>query len=105
MFTGLAGSLNDESAGGYALLPFVSKGTLADLTFDGENAVDFTVQNMASVSGNAWGTGPYNVVMNAATPSAAAKLPTPLDPLTHFLLLDTAVAAPAATTEPTVVAA
>lgn len=207
LFTGLAGSLSDESAGGYALLPFLTKGTLADLTFDGENAVDFTVQNMLSASGNAWGAGPYNVVRTAGgaevqtvtitggptggsftltfdgqttaaipynaaaadvrtalealsnlavgdvttsggplpgtavtvtfaaglgdvpqmtatssltggtTPAvtvstttsgvtgAPAKLPTALDPATHFLLLDTAVAAPAATTAPTPVPA
>lgn len=103
LFTGLSGSLGDANAGGYGLLPFLTKGTLADLTFDGENAVDFTIENMQSVSGNQWGVGPYNVVMNGDATPAAAPLPTALDPLTHFLLLDTAVAAPAETAVPTIV--
>lgn len=103
LFTGLAGSLGDLTAGGYALLPFLSKGTLANLEFNGENAVDFSVENMLSVSNNQWGTGPYNVVMDSSATPAPGKLPTALDPLTHFLLLDTAVAAPAETTTPTLV--
>ena len=103
LFTGLAGSLNDQNANGYALLPFVKSGTIADIEVNGENAVDFTVQSMLSQSGNQWGVGPYNVVMNDATPPVPAKLPTALDPKTHFLLIDTAVAAPAVTTTPTAV--
>jgi hypothetical protein len=105
LFTGLAGSLGDLNAGGYALMPYLTKGTLADLEFNGEDAVDFTVENMMSASGNAWGTGPYDVVMNDAATPVASPLPTALDPLTHFLLLDTAVAAPAETTTPTTVPA
>lgn len=101
LFTGLAGSLGDANAGGYALMPYLTKGTLADLEFNGEDAVDFTIENMLSASGNAWGTGPYNVVMNNNATPAPAKLPSALDPLTHFLLMDTAVAAPAETASPT----
>jgi hypothetical protein len=100
LFTGLAGSLNDTNANGYALLPFVKAGTIADLEFTGEDAVDFTIQNMLSQSGNAWGAGPYDVVMDDSATPVAAPLPTALDPKTHFLLIDTAVAAPAATPEP-----
>lgn len=205
LFTGLAGSLNDVNANGYALLPFMQKGTLADIELTGEDAVDFSIQNMLSVSGHSWGTGPYDVLMGpgtseaqvititgvptggsftlsfngqttgaiaynatsaavlaaleglgniavgdvtvtggplpatavtvtfksslgnvaamtatssltgGTTPAVAvtsptpgvsgvpSKLPTPLDTLTHFLLIDTAVAAPAVTAEPTLV--
>lgn len=101
LFTGLAGSLNDTNANGYALLPLMQKGTLADFEITGEDAADFTIQNMLSVSGNNWGVGPYDVMMNDAVPPVPAPLPTALDELTHFLLIDTAVAAPAVTAEPT----
>lgn len=102
LFTGLAGSLNDTSANGYMLLPFMNKGTLSDIEISGEDAVDFTVQNMQSLSGNQWGVGPYDVLINDDSPVGTADvLPTALSPLTHFLMIDTAVPAPTVTPEPT----
>lgn len=70
LFTGLAGSLNDVNANGYALLPFMQKGTLADIELTGEDAVDFSIQNMISVSGHDWGVGPYDVLAGPGTSEA-----------------------------------
>lgn len=93
-WTGLSGKLADLNAGGYFLLPLIQSGVLGDITTDGENAVTFSVTGAYTVGGNAWGTGPFNVVLNDGDPD---KLPTPLDPLDHLLVIETGVAAPAVT--------
>lgn len=107
LWTGLAGAGCGADGGesGYLLLPAIASGTLGDITVDGENAITFTVTNAATVGGNGWGTGPYNVVMNSATPPIAAKLPTALDPLDHLLMLFTGVAVPEVNEQPTLVTA
>jgi hypothetical protein len=102
LWTGLSGSINDEAAGGYMLLPQVHRGSLGDITVDGENSVTFTLTGAYTVGGNSWGVGPYNVVKNAT--GVASKLPAALDPLDHFLLMDTAVAAPPSSGQPALVA-
>lgn len=91
-WTGLSGKLADTSAGGYMLLPLIQSGVLGDIVTDGENAVTFSVTGAYTVGGNTWEAGPFNVLLDDDTP---AKLPTPLDPLDHFLLVETGVAAPA----------
>lgn len=80
-----------EEASGYLLLPYVNAGLLGDLTVDGENAVTFGMTGAYTKGGNAWGVGPYDVLLNTGVP---APLPTPLDPLDHLLLVSTAVAPP-----------
>lgn len=90
-WTGLSGSLANGDANGYFLLPLVQSGVLGDITTDGENAVTFSLTGAYTVGGNEWADGPFNVLDNAGTP---AKLPTPLDPLDHFLLIETDLAAP-----------
>lgn len=102
LWTGLSGQAcapGAEDASGYLLLPFVRGGTLGDLTIDGENAVTFTLNGAYTKGGNAWGVGPYNVLMGEDGTSAA-PLPTPLDPDDHLLLVDTALAPPPAAVDP-----
>jgi hypothetical protein len=105
LWTGLSGSLADTAAGGYMLLPQIHKGNLGDITIDGENAVTFTVTGSYTVGGNQWGVGPagYKVLANAT--GVPSQLPTALDPLDHFLLIDTAVAAPPSSGQPELVSA
>lgn len=101
LWTGLSGEAcapGTEEASGYLLLPFVRGGTLGDLTIDGENAVTFTLEGAYTKGGNAWGVGPYDVLMNED--NAGAPLPTPLDPLDHLLLVDTALAPPPSAVDP-----
>ena len=103
LFTGLSGTLNDPNALGYMLLPFVGKGVLGDITVDGENAITFSLTSAATRGGHEWGVGPYDVVINDDSPGTPDVLPTALDPFDHFLLIDTAVAAPVVNEQPTAV--
>lgn len=98
LWTGLSGQACEpggESASGYLLLPFVQKGVLGDLTVNSENSVTFSMTGAFTKGGNAWGVGPYDVLMDDSTPSAPSALPTPLDPLDHLLLIETNLAPPA----------
>lgn len=100
LWTGLAGAscaAGTENAGAYMLLPFVAKGVVTPGSFDGENAVSFTLSGSYTKGGNGWGTGPYLVVLNGSTP---ATIPTSLDPLDHFLIMETGVLAPTASVQP-----
>lgn len=100
LWTGLSGAAcdeGDEEASGYALLPFVRGGTLADFTVDGENEVSFGIQGAYTMGGNAWGVGPYDVLLDGTTTPETptpAPLPTALDPLDHLLMIDTGLAPP-----------
>lgn len=105
LWTGLSGALNDPNANGYMLLPYIGKGSLGDITIDGENAVTFSLTGAATRGGHQWGVGPYDVLINGDSPGVAAPLPTALDPYDHFLLIDTAVPAPIVNEQPTVVPA
>lgn len=106
IWTGVGGAVNDEHANGYFLLPFVHRGNLEDMKIDGSNAVTFGLKGGYTLGGNAWGVGPYNVVSSNDSPSGTAvKLPTALDPFDHFLMIDTAIAPPAAACNPTLVTA
>lgn len=100
LWTGLSGvacAANASFAGGYMLLPFVNGGTLGDIEVTGDKAVDFSITKAFTRSGNAWGVGPYNVLLNGS--AAPSPLPTALDPLDHFLLMDTALAPPESVTD------
>ena len=65
-----------------------------DITIDGENSVNFTLSGAYTRGGNTWGVGPFDVVMDGASPAVAGPLPTALDPLDHLLMIDTGVAPP-----------
>lgn len=97
VWTGLAGEAcptGVAEASGYVVLPCVNAGVLGDIKIDGENAVSFTMKGAYTVSGNAWGTGLHNVLLNAS--GQAAKLPTALMPTEPLLIVQTGVAPPAA---------
>lgn len=97
LWTGIAGSAclpGQAFYGGYLLLPFLRAGVLGDVTVDGENAVSFSLTGAYSQGGNAWGVGPYKVVLDDSVPAVPAVLPTALDPLDHLLIIDTSVAPP-----------
>lgn len=95
LWTGLSGQPCEpgaEEASGYMLLPFVAAGIVGDIEVTGEDAITFSMTGASTRGGNAWGKGPYHVVYNAA--DAASFLPTALDPMTHLLMVDTALAPP-----------
>ena len=100
LWTGMSGSACEEGAeeaSGYILLPFVIAGVLGDLNIDSENSIDFTITGAATVGGNGWGVGPYDVMLDpdAVPDPAPAPLPTALDPEDHFLIVETGIAPPA----------
>lgn len=100
LWTGIAGVAcgdDGDEASGYMLLPMVAAGTLGDVEIGGEDAITFTLSNSSTRGGNTWGVGPYNVLGNEGTP---APLPTPLDSLDHFLMLETFVSPPEDSTDP-----
>jgi hypothetical protein len=97
LWTGLAGQACEagaEEASGYLLLPFVNAGVLGDIEVTGEDAVTFSVQGAYTVSGHAWGVGPYDVVLDET--DAPAPLPTPLEPDQPLLIIETGMAPPPA---------
>ena len=94
LWTGLSGAAcaeDVEEASGYMLLPYVQSGVISGLTVDAENSVSFTLTGAYTKGGNGWGVGPYDVLDNTG---AASALPTALDPLDHFLLIETGIAPP-----------
>ena len=100
--TGVACEAGAEDASGYILLPFIKGGSIGDFSIGGENDVTFTLTGAYTKGGNAWGTGPYEVLMDGA---AEAPLPTALDPLDPLLLIDTALAPPPAADDPQIMPA
>lgn len=76
---------------GYVLLPFLQGGVVGDFTI--ENAeVTFTVSNASTKDGNAWGVGPYDVVMGVG--NVPSPLADPLTPTEHLLFIQTGVTPP-----------
>jgi hypothetical protein len=66
-----------EGSFGYILLPFVSGGILGDFTVENA-AVTFTVTGANTKEGNAWGVGPYDVMLNNAATPVPSKMSTPV---------------------------
>jgi hypothetical protein len=97
LWTGLAGNAcvpGAEEASGYLLLPCVNAGVLGDIEVTGEDAVTFSMQGAYTVSGNNWGVGPYDVVLDGT--DQPAPLPTPLQPDEPLLIIETGVSPPPA---------
>lgn len=95
IWTGLAGDAcptGVEEASGYVVLPCVNAGVLGDIEITGEDAVTFSMQGAYTVSGNGWGTGLRDVVLNAS--NQPAPLPSPLLPSEPLLIMETGVAPP-----------
>lgn len=95
LWTGLSGkdcAEGEEEASGYFLLPFVTVGTMGDMEVNGDDAIDFTIENAFTEDGNSWEKGPYKVMMN--DDDEKDILPESLDSLLHLLIIDTGVAPP-----------
>lgn len=89
--------LNPDADGsfGYLLLAYLKGGYVGDFTVE-NNAVTFTITGATTRSGNAWGTGPYKVMLDATgTPST---LIAPLRPTVPLRLMQVEVAPPVAVT-------
>ena len=82
---------------GYFLLPWLGNGVLGEITFQND-VVDFSVTNVTSQSGNAWGKGPYDVVADAQ--GLPPPLATAVPPSLHDLNILTSIAPPAVTNGP-----
>lgn len=82
---------NAQGEFGYILLPFLKGGIVGDVAIE-NGVINFTITGARTRDGNYWGVGPYNVMLNGATP---AKLPTALDRNDHFLVVPTSYAPPA----------
>ena len=66
---------------GYFLIPFLKGGVLGDFTIENA-AINFTLSGAKTKEGSAWGTGPYDVVLDAT--DAAGPLLTPIDDADHL---------------------
>lgn len=67
VWTNLGGNTactDDGERFGYLLLPFIKEGTFGDVTVE-NGPVNFTI-NSVTQSGNQWGVGPYDVVLDGA---------------------------------------
>jgi hypothetical protein len=64
LWTGLSG---DKIASGYMLLPYVNGGALDSIKINGKDTIDFAIKGAYTKGGNAWGTGPYEVLDGAGT--------------------------------------
>lgn len=79
-----------EGAWGYILAPFLSGGTLGDITIENA-AITFTVTGMQTKNGAAWGSGPYNVDLVGGV---AAPLFKPLTSRKHRRIITVEIAPP-----------
>lgn len=91
-------SCNDPNAQGnygYLLLPFLQGGILGDFTVE-NGAVTFTLTGANTKEGNGWGTGPYPVMLDGATPTPApGAMATPVSTSTALRTMIVDVAPPA----------
>lgn len=94
---GCSGEASDGTFG-YILLPYVQGGVLGDFTIE-NGAVTFTVSNATTKDGNAWGVGPYNVMLDGTTPSPLFEPMTTTEAL-RLLLVDVAPPAPSVGAKP-----
>lgn len=76
---------------GYILLPFLQGGVIGDFTIE-NSAITFTVTGMATKSGNRWGQGPYNVMLDGSTPAVLAEAVSSSE---HLYLATVSLAPPA----------
>lgn len=84
--------VDGSTAYGYFLLPFVVNPIFGDFTIEND-AITFTV-NAETKKGNAWGSGPYDVVDTDGLGTAGPLLD-PLATNAHLLLQQVTVAPPA----------
>jgi hypothetical protein len=95
LWTGVPTEACEEGASasyGYLLLPFLQGGVLGDFTVENA-AINFTLTGARTKKGSGWGVGPYDVVMDAGTPSPLATAITSGD---HLHMERTTIAPPEA---------
>lgn len=85
---------NAQGSYGYILLPFLQGGILGDFTVE-NGGISFTITGANTKDGNAWGVGPYDVMLSAGNP---APMLTPVSTTTALRVLLVDVAPPAALT-------
>lgn len=78
---------------GYVLLPFLQGGVLGDFTIE-NGAVTFTISGAATLDGNGWGVGPYDVTVGPG--GVPSPLSSPLSPTKHLELINVGIAPPEA---------
>ena len=88
-----------EGSYGYVLLPFVSGGILGDFTVENA-AVTFTVTGANTKEGNAWGNGPYDVMLGAGGTPAKMSKPVTTSTALRTILVDLAPPADACGARP-----
>ena len=81
---------NAQGTYGYILLPYVQGGIIGDFTIEND-AVTFTITGASTKDGNAWGVGPYDIMLGL---TGATTLPEALDPNDHMTVILTNVAPP-----------
>jgi hypothetical protein len=88
---------DDDAEGtyGYLLFPFLKGGILGDFSIE-NGGISFTLTGANTTDGNAWGRGPYDVMLNGA---AGSRVPGPMltaiSPTTALRVLLVDVAPPA----------
>lgn len=82
---------NAQGAYGYVLIPFLQGGTLGDFTVE-NGLITFTLSGATTREGNAWGVGPYDVMLNAE--GVPSPFPTPLSKTAALRMIEVAVAPP-----------
>jgi len=89
----VSGGCSDDAEGnfGYTVMPFVQGGIVGDYTIEND-AVTFTISQAATKDGNAWGVGPYNVVLGPG--GVPSPLFDPLEPTEPWALLITGLTPP-----------
>lgn len=81
---------NAQGTFGYLLMPYLKGGVVGDFSVT-NGAVTFTITGATTRDGNAWGRGPYNMMLSAGVP---APLVTALHPKKHVLMILVDVAPP-----------
>lgn len=98
---------DDEAQGtyGYILNPFLQGGILGDFTVE-NGGISFTITGANTKDGNAWGRGPYDVMLNLDPDDPEVKIPGPMvDPVSstvalRMLLVDVAPPEPTTGSRP-----
>lgn len=82
---------NAQGSFGYFLAPFLKGGILGDYSIE-NGAINFTITGASTQDGNAWGVGPYNVMLDGT--GALSPLLEPLLANDHKLMIWVPVAPP-----------
>lgn len=83
---------------GYLLFPFLRNGSIGDFTIENA-AITFSVSGLGTRTGNGWGVGPYNVMLDeSGTPGPLLE---PMTRTSHHRMFVTEVPPPSATDDAT----